>query len=79
MIVYLAQGQKMGQVGQSTAILTAAAEPATIKVHDIISRNAAVNKQIKMRQLITVDVVGNGNCFFRVVAMSIYGYQYRHV
>ena len=39
------------------AILTTAAEPAAIKVHDIISRNAAVYKQIKKSQLITADAI----------------------
>ena len=47
-------------------------------MHDIISRNTAVDKQIKIKQLITVDVVGDGNCFFRFVAMSVYGCQSRH-
>ena len=47
-------------------------------MHDIISRNADVDKQIKKRQLITVEVLGDGNCFFRAVAMSVYGDQSRH-
>ena len=81
--LYSVKSKKQGRWGSvsllAAAILTATAEPAIIKAHDTISINAAVNKQIKMKQLITVDVVGDGNCFFQAVAMSVYGDQSRYV
>ena len=51
---------------------------ATVSPRDIAMRNSSVDKQHTSRQLISVDVIGNGNCLFRSVAMCLYGDQFRH-
>ena len=37
-------------------------------------RNAALDKQLDDGQLISTDVKGDGNCFYRAVSLSINGH-----
>ena len=42
------------------------------------TKNASVDKQLTSRQLAYFDILSDGNCLFRSVAMCLYGYQLKH-
>ena len=58
-------------------MLIAVDQLATVSPRDIAMRNSSVDKQHTSRQLVSVDVIGNGNCLFRSV-VCLYGDQFRH-
>jgi hypothetical protein len=64
--------------GYLSAIFTAANEPSTLSTSNIQLRNAEVDKQLRDSQLYTVDVRGDGNCFFRALSVSLYGNETHH-
>ena len=56
----------------------AADQPATVSPQVIATRNASVDRQLTNKQLVSVDVIGDGNCLFRSVVMFLHGDQLRH-
>ncbi len=59
--------------------MTAAAQPSTVDPLEIKIRNDALDEQLKAKKLVTKDVLGDGNCFFRACSASLYGHQENHL
>ena len=62
-----------------SAFVNAAAQASFIDPAEIQSRNDALNTQLHNKKLGTIDVVGDGNCFFRALSVSLHGHQCCHV
>ena len=58
-----------------TAIFSAASQQSAISVRDINFRNAAVDKQLDDRGLVSVNVKEDGNCFFRALSVCLHGHE----
>ena len=63
--------------GSLAAILNAA-EDTSISPSIILERNAIVDKRKTKDELVTLDVKGDGNCFFRALAVCLTGTENDH-
>lgn len=61
-----------------SAIIDAANEPTAISQSVIMSRNASLDNQLRNKGLHATEVIGDGNCFYRAISVSLYGSQLRH-
>lgn len=68
-----------GPVGSLEAVVNAATAPSSLSSSVISARNAEVDKQLCDSNLCSIDVVGDGNCFFRSISMSLYGHERDHM
>ena len=59
-------------------IINAANEPTFVEPSVIQSCIAAVDRQLYENHLHTSDVIGNGNCFYRAISVSLHGNQSKH-
>lgn len=62
-----------------SALLTAAASSATHSATEVKRRNTAVDGQLEAEGLMAVNVVGDGNCFFRALSVILYRNEDKHL
>jgi hypothetical protein len=60
-------------------LFEAAAKQSVISLEDIQLRNAGVEKQLTSNSLMSVNVRGDGNCFFRALSVCLHGHEQHHV
>ena len=60
-------------------ILGVAKKPSAIDSTTIQKRNLYVDKQLFDNKLLSVEVEGDGNCFYRTLSYSVYGQQSNHL
>ena len=53
-------------------------KPASLDAATIKQQNDSVNKQLCDKNLHSTDVVGNGNCLFRVISQYVHSSQSKH-
>ncbi len=60
------------------AFINATAQASSIDLTVIRSRNEPLSIQLRNREFSIIDVEGDGNCFFRVLSVSLHGHQHCH-
>jgi OTU-like cysteine protease len=65
-------------VGSLAAVLQASSTSAALDQLTIYNRQAAVDKQLADRNLTSINVLGDGNCFFRAISVCLYGHEHEH-
>ena len=58
--------------------MKAASEPSTLSSSVIEERNWALDKQLSLKHLRTIDVRGDGNCLLRALSVGLYGHEEEH-
>ena len=59
--------------------MDAAKKPSAIDPATIQKRNLRVDKQLLANNLLSVEVEGDGNCFYCALSYSLYGQQSNHL
>ncbi len=59
-------------------LINAADESSIVSPSDILTRNAAVMYQLTAEHLRAIDVEGDNNCYYRALAVCLYGNERRH-
>ena len=72
--------KRIGRVSCGTlqAIGKAATEVSHLSPREVKERNDSVNKQLQNNNIYSVNVAGDGNCFFRAVSFNLFGDEYQH-
>ena len=60
------------------AIIDAAKKPSNLDAATIYQRNEVLDKKLNDDHLTTVDVVGDGNCFYRSISYGLHRNQLSH-
>ena len=61
-----------------SALFSAVKQPANLDSTTVQQRNVCVVKQFSDKHLRSIDVVGDGNCLYRAISLSVYGSQSEH-
>ena len=59
----------------ATTLISAAVQASAISAEYIQRRNATINQQLQGKQLRTINVAGDWNCFCRAISVCINGHQ----
>ncbi len=59
-------------------MFAAANDSSDIPLPVIRARNAELEEQLQSKHLRSIDVAGDGNCFFRAVSMNLFGSEDHH-
>ena len=59
-------------------MLNAANQPTAVDPVAAQRRNNDLQQQLNIKHLYTIDVSGDGNCFFRSLSVSMHGHQNEH-
>ena len=60
-------------------MLNASANTVTLDSAEVKRRNAVINGQLRAEGLRAVDVIGNGNCYFRAISVCLYNNESGHL
>ena len=62
-----------------SALINASANTVTLDSAEVKRRNAVVDGQLRAEGLRAVDVIGDGNCYFRAVTVCLYNNKSGHL
>ncbi len=60
-------------------MISAADKATVLDEATVLRRNSSLNKQLSDMQLRSVNVEGDGNCFFRALSLCMVGHQENHL